>query len=65
VLLEDQDRDQWDPLMIDEAIGSSRRSAAARTPRAFVLQAAIAGLHAQHHRRSDRLADDSWRSTTS
>jgi RNA polymerase sigma-70 factor (ECF subfamily) len=47
VLLEDQDRNRWDPLMIYEA--SDLLEAALRPGRTgpFVLQAAIAGLHAR------------------
>jgi RNA polymerase sigma-70 factor (ECF subfamily) len=47
VLLEDQDRDRWDPLMISEA--TYVLEAALRPGQAgpFVLQAAIAGLHAR------------------
>jgi RNA polymerase sigma-70 factor (ECF subfamily) len=47
VLLEEQDRDRWDPLMISEA--TYVLEAALRPGQAgpFVLQAAIAGLHAR------------------
>jgi RNA polymerase sigma-70 factor (ECF subfamily) len=47
VLLEDQDRDQWDPLMITEASDLLEEALRPGRPGPFVLQAAIAGLHAR------------------
>jgi len=47
VLLEDQDRDQWDPLMISEASDLLEEALRPGRPGPFVLQAAIAGLHAR------------------
>jgi RNA polymerase sigma-70 factor, ECF subfamily len=47
VLLEDQDRDQWDPLMITEASDLLEEALRSGRPGPFVLQAAIAGLHAR------------------
>jgi RNA polymerase sigma-70 factor (ECF subfamily) len=48
VLLEDQDRSQWDHVMIDE--GLSLLSEAARRPGAYRLQAEIAACHALYGR---------------
>jgi RNA polymerase sigma-70 factor, ECF subfamily len=47
VLLEDQDRNRWDPLMIDEASDGLEEALAPGRSGPFVLQAAIAGLHAR------------------
>jgi RNA polymerase sigma-70 factor (ECF subfamily) len=47
VLLEDQDRDQWDPLMIYEASELLEQALRHGGRGPFVLQAAIAGLHAR------------------
>ena len=47
VLLEDQDRDRWDPLMINEASDLLEEALRPGRPGPFVLQAAIAGLHAR------------------
>ena len=47
VLLEDQDRDEWDPLMINEASDLLEEALRPGRPGPFVLQAAIAGLHAR------------------
>ena len=47
VLLEDQDRNQWDPLMINEASDQLEEALRPGQPGPFVLQAAIAGLHAR------------------
>jgi RNA polymerase sigma-70 factor (ECF subfamily) len=47
VLLEDQDRDRWDPLMVSEASDLLEAALAVGRPGPFVLQAAIAGLHAR------------------
>src|SRR5580765_5107989 len=47
VLLEDQDRDRWDPLMISEASDLLEAALLVGRPGPFVLQAAIAGLHAR------------------
>jgi RNA polymerase sigma-70 factor (ECF subfamily) len=47
VLLEDQDRDRWDPLMITEASDLLEEALRPGRPGPFVLQAAIAGLHAR------------------
>jgi RNA polymerase sigma-70 factor (ECF subfamily) len=47
VLLEDQDRDRWDPLMIEEASDLLDEALRPGRPGPFVLQAAIAGLHAR------------------
>src|SRR5262245_11646894 len=49
VLLEDQDRARWDRAQIDEGVAlvEAALSAAGRSPGAYVLQAAIAAIHAQ------------------
>jgi RNA polymerase sigma-70 factor, ECF subfamily len=47
VLLEDQDRDQWDPLMIYEASALLEQALRLGGAGPFVLQAAVAGLHAR------------------
>jgi RNA polymerase sigma-70 factor, ECF subfamily len=47
VLLEDQDRDRWDPLMISEATYVLEAALRPGQSGPFVLQAAIAGLHAR------------------
>jgi RNA polymerase sigma-70 factor (ECF subfamily) len=47
VLLEDQDRDRWDPLMIAEASDLLEEALRPGRTGPFVLQAAIAGLHAR------------------
>ncbi len=47
VLLEDQDRERWDPLMINEASDLLEEALRPGRPGPFVLQAAIAGLHAR------------------
>jgi RNA polymerase sigma-70 factor (ECF subfamily) len=47
VLLEDQDRERWDPLMISEASYVLEEALRPGQPGPFVLQAAIAGLHAR------------------
>jgi RNA polymerase sigma-70 factor (ECF subfamily) len=47
VLLEDQDRDRWDPLMINEASDVFEAALASGRSGRFVLQAAIAGVHAR------------------
>ena len=47
VLLEDQDRNRWDPLMIHEASDLLEAALRSGRPGPFALQAAIAGLHAR------------------
>jgi RNA polymerase sigma-70 factor (ECF subfamily) len=47
VLLEDQDRSQWDAVMIAEASGALELALQPGRPGPFVLQAAVAGLHAR------------------
>jgi RNA polymerase sigma-70 factor (ECF subfamily) len=47
VLLEDQDRNRWDPLMIYQASDLLEQALRPGRSGPFVLQAAIAGLHAR------------------
>jgi RNA polymerase sigma-70 factor (ECF subfamily) len=47
VLLQDQDRDRWDRLMIYEASEQLEEALRPGQPGPFVLQAAVAGLHAR------------------
>jgi RNA polymerase sigma-70 factor (ECF subfamily) len=59
VLLEDQDRNQWDPLMINEASDQLEEALRPGQPGPFVLQAAIRGpARAGTDRRGNRLAHD-------
>jgi RNA polymerase sigma-70 factor (ECF subfamily) len=53
VLLEDQDRAQWDHVMIDEGLGLVERALGARRPSPYQVQAAIAAVHAQAPRPED------------
>ena len=56
VLLEDQNRAQWDQEMIDEGLELLDGAIAKRSPGAYQLQAAIAALHA----RAPRPDDTDW-----
>jgi RNA polymerase sigma-70 factor, ECF subfamily len=56
VLLEDQDRSQWDRALIDEARALIDRARQSRRIGPYVLQAAIAAVHA----RAARFADTDW-----
>ena len=57
ILLLDQDRRQWDPLLIGRGLAALDRAIAlAPTPGPYVLQAAIAACHA----RAVRAADTDW-----
>jgi RNA polymerase sigma-70 factor (ECF subfamily) len=47
VLLQDQDRDRWDPERIASAIGLLQRAASMRRSGPYQLQAAIAACHAE------------------
>lgn len=57
VVLEEQDRTRWDHAAIARALPLVDASLAARPPRAYALQAAVAALHA----RAARAADTDWR----
>ena len=56
VLLEDQDRTRWDHDMIDEGLALLDEALAPRRPGPYLLQAAIAALHA----RAPRPEDTDW-----
>ncbi|GLS32990.1 RNA polymerase, sigma subunit, ECF family [Mesorhizobium albiziae] len=56
VLLEDQDRSQWDRRLIAEADGLIRRALATRRVGPYVLQAAIAAVHAS----APGMAETDW-----
>jgi RNA polymerase sigma-70 factor, ECF subfamily len=56
VLLEDQDRTRWDHDMIDEGLRILDEAVAERRPGPYLLQAAIAALHA----RAPRAEDTDW-----
>jgi RNA polymerase sigma-70 factor, ECF subfamily len=56
VLLEDQDRTRWDHDMIDEGLAVLDDAVDARRPGPYLLQAAIAALHA----RAPRAEDTDW-----
>ncbi len=56
VLLEDQDRTRWDHDMIDEGLALLDEAVAQQRPGPYVLQAAIAALHA----RAPRAEDTDW-----
>lgn len=56
VLLEDQDRTRWDRAQIDEGLALLDAALAAGARDAYVLQAAIAALHA----RAPSAADTDW-----
>jgi len=47
VLLEDQDRSQWDTRAIAEGVGLVRQALRQRPPSRYALQAAIAAVHAE------------------
>jgi RNA polymerase sigma-70 factor (ECF subfamily) len=47
VLLEDQDRSKWDSPMIDEGLYLAQRALARGMPGPYLLQAAIAAVHAE------------------
>ena len=47
VPLEDQDRSRWDRTMVDEGLTLLDRSVRGAEPGPYLLQACIAGLHAQ------------------
>ncbi|MEP6972723.1 MAG: RNA polymerase sigma factor [Actinomycetota bacterium] len=53
VLLEDQDRSQWDHDMIDEGVTTLDRAMGLGSPGPYQVQAAIAALHAQAPRPED------------
>ena len=57
LLLENQDRSQWDRREIDEGAALVREALGGRPPGRFALQAAIAAVHAQ----SPSWADTDWR----
>jgi RNA polymerase sigma-70 factor (ECF subfamily) len=48
VLLEDQDRELWNHVQLDEGRALLRRAQALRTPGPYVLQAAVAALQTEH-----------------
>lgn len=56
VLLEDQDRSQWDRKLIDEGLALVEQSLLTRHFGAYTLQAAISSVHA----RSQRAAETDW-----
>jgi RNA polymerase sigma-70 factor (ECF subfamily) len=56
VLLEDQDRGRWDRAQIGEGLAVLERAARMAPPGPYVLQAAIAGVHA----RAVTAADTRW-----
>src|SRR5206468_10092865 len=56
VLLEDQDRAQWDQAQIAEGLSLVERALRRGPPGPYVLQAAIAAVHA----RAPRAADTDW-----
>jgi RNA polymerase sigma-70 factor (ECF subfamily) len=56
VLLEDQNRAQWDHTMIDEGLSTLDRAIGIGDPGPYQLQAAIAALHA----RAPRPEDTDW-----
>ena len=47
ILLEDQDRKQWNRTLIDEGIALTERALATRRVGAYTLQAAISAVHAE------------------
>ena len=57
VVLEDQDRTQWDHAQIAEGLALVERALRRAPPGPYALQAAIAALHA----RAPRAADTDWR----
>lgn len=57
VLLEDQDRSRWDRAAIEEGLALVSSALTGRPPGPYVLEAAIAALHA----RAARAADTHWR----
>lgn len=57
VLLEDQDRTQWDRAAINEGRALVRRGLSAGPPGRYALQAAIAAVHAE----ATRYEDTDWR----
>lgn len=57
VLLEEQDRTQWDQAAIREGIGLVERALATRRFGAYTLQAAIAAVHAE----APHAAETDWR----
>jgi RNA polymerase sigma-70 factor (ECF subfamily) len=56
ILLEDQDRSQWDRDMVAEGTTLLRRALAARRTGPYMVQAAIAAVHAE----SPSVADTDW-----
>jgi RNA polymerase sigma-70 factor (ECF subfamily) len=56
VLLDDQDRALWHTEQIDEGRAALQRALALRGRGPYVLQAAIASLHAEHERDSTEIA---------
>lgn len=56
LLLEEQDRDRWDPTAIAEGVELVREALVARPPSRYALQAAIAAVHAE----SPRWKDTDW-----
>jgi RNA polymerase sigma-70 factor (ECF subfamily) len=56
VLLEDQDRSQWNRKMIDEGLALVDKALRHRRPGPYQVQAALAGLHA----RAERFEDTDW-----
>jgi RNA polymerase sigma-70 factor (ECF subfamily) len=57
ILLEEQDRSQWDQSEISEGVGLVREALAHRPPGRFSLQAAIAAVHAE----ASTWLDTDWR----
>jgi RNA polymerase sigma-70 factor, ECF subfamily len=56
ILLDDQDRARWNPVMIAEGLALIDKAMRHRTPGPYQIQAAIAALHA----RAARPADTDW-----
>ena len=56
ILLEDQDRTRWDQAMIAEGLALIDKAMRHRRPGAYLVQAAIAALHA----RAARPEDTDW-----
>ena len=56
VLLEDQDRTRWDSERIDEGTALVAEALRSGSPGPYVIQAAIAGVHAN----AERAGDTDW-----
>jgi RNA polymerase sigma-70 factor, ECF subfamily len=56
ILLEDQDRSQWDRKLVDEGLALIDKALRHRRPGPYQVQAAIAGVHAH----AARAADTDW-----